>query len=97
MFDYGYYAPVDSHNLTDIIHKIYLYECMPVKPFDSNEFEIYHGSIDSSLSENNPKADITQWICTLHMNNEEKYTIEKLCQSFSDILHSENAIPTFTN
>lgn len=89
------YAPVEIQNRTDSVQEIYLYSPIPVKTFAAGEFEIFHVTVEHN--QNFDKIDIPELIRTEHMNDEEKYHIEKLCLSFSDIFHRENSPLTFTN
>lgn len=91
------YAPVEIQNNTDDAQEIYLYSPVPAQSFTSNDFELFHASIHANGTETINKHDIANLIRTQHMNTEEKYHIEKLCRSFSDIFHHENFQLTFTN
>lgn len=91
------YATVEIQNLSDEIQDIQLFEPIPVESCHSTNFEIYNVSIESTPNEFNNRNEITNLIRTSHMNVEEKYHIEKLCRSFTDIFHRENSPLTFTN
>ncbi|CAG9771277.1 unnamed protein product [Ceutorhynchus assimilis] len=64
--------------------------------------KLFPGLRRKSASENTPnefpnRIDIVDIIRTQHMNEEEKFHIEKLFQKYSDIFHLENQPLTFTN
>lgn len=91
------YATVEVQNNTSDVQEIFLYVPIPVSSFDNNDFEIFNISLENSPNEFSDKNEIIDLIRTQHMNPEEKYHIEKLCLSFSDIFHRENTPLTFTN
>lgn len=92
------YAPVEIINNTNDTQEIYLYKPILANYLDRETFEIFNVSVENDSYETQfDKSDITNLIRTEHMNSEEKFHIEKLVKSYTDIFYRENSQLTFTN